>query len=473
MRLFLFFSIDLKCLIWLITIKENQKGFKMKKTLLSVLIAATGIANAQTISPFVIEGTDANPDQYSFHARIVDITDPENIKDFCGGTIVSDQFILTAANCLADDSNSLILEKENLGIVIKNFDTKNTYIEEIKTIRKIYTHDEFANPNETTSENDIALIELEVAITDNVSSVVLPETTDYDSFYGTNLTVETLGLGLVNQDQHEEIEDADSPTVVQVGHNKIIGQDFCSAILSLKNDDKKFCTVSEFGDGLHYLEGIQHPVTNEVEAYSFGGEHLYAIDHAVQDISIYLPADGDDTEYVPFHDQEDPALNGDINKATGKSCYGDEGSYVGYVNTDGDNVQLGIVSTITGECRLDNPVMITRLNDFTGEGITGDDLTWYSNIIYGNQLSFDPTAENNFGHSFGDTNFICQKEEDCYYVEPEEPTEPENPEEPTEPTEPVDPDQPFESNDDSGGSTNLLTLFGLAVIATRRLKKKQ
>lgn len=52
--------------------------------------------NKNKIVPLVIGGNDAKDGQVPYQVSLLD----ENIKHFCGGSIIADEWILTAAHCV-------------------------------------------------------------------------------------------------------------------------------------------------------------------------------------------------------------------------------------------------------------------------------------------------------------------------------------------------------------------------------------
>lgn len=457
----------------------------MKKTLLcsTMLLALSAQAN-NLIDPLIIEGENADFTEYNFHARLINLNTGE---DFCSGVILTDKQILTTGHCLANEENSeLLLQENELGVVIKNFNTKNTYTEEIKAVEDIIVHDRF-NQDVAYRENDIALITLKHSITDNVSSIELAMDIHDNETFDNDTLVDIVGMGFTHIDFIDQAEN-EGTTLLRVGKNKILKESQCFSIAPPKPHLKTFCAVSEKGDGLHYLEGIQNWFTKEHLAYRFG-DALYVLDHEnytfslIMELDEFLDSVPIEQEFVEeFVSYEDPIDlnndgrfgNGDKNEPVGLACSGDGGSSLSYVDNSGKRILLGLVAYTPEDCSLDNPVIFTRISRFNDTTFTAS--TWLKNNIDGSPLIYDTNADNNFGHSFGDNNFVCAESGNCLATPPTDDGTGDDTETPDNGngegdngSEDKEEDR-WKDNSGGGGTIGLFTLFGLALFSLRRKK---
>lgn len=112
----------------------------------------------------IIGGKDAKVGQFPYQVslRFVD-------KHRCGGSILNNRFILTAAHCVDSDE---VLDPSSLYVVLGEIDLdKNGYR---VNVANITVHSEW---NMFTLINDIALIRTaeEIIFTDNVQPIALPK----------------------------------------------------------------------------------------------------------------------------------------------------------------------------------------------------------------------------------------------------------------------------------------------------------
>jgi secreted trypsin-like serine protease len=143
-------------------------------------MAALGVAPAYAI----VNGVNAAPGEFPHMAGLVDASSP---TVFCGGTLISDRYVLTAAGCLRSRQAS------NLVVLLGDHDYKSgtdTGNAAVYGVKRFVLHPSF---NSTTQENDIALIELVKPVTFNagVSPALLPPS----NLLFTNSVVEVTGWG--------------------------------------------------------------------------------------------------------------------------------------------------------------------------------------------------------------------------------------------------------------------------------------
>ncbi|KAK9888036.1 hypothetical protein WA026_000316 [Henosepilachna vigintioctopunctata] len=114
----------------------------------------------------VIGGTPASPSEFPFMAAL-GFGDDKNIKWLCGGSLISEKFVLTAAQCTVSrdfgNANTIRLGTTKLTTSIGEHPAQDI------AVKKIHIHPEYVN---RIRYNDIALIELAKEV--NFSSSVYP-----------------------------------------------------------------------------------------------------------------------------------------------------------------------------------------------------------------------------------------------------------------------------------------------------------
>ncbi|MCS0293602.1 S1 family peptidase [Vibrio alginolyticus] len=147
----------------------------MKKTLVAFLIGLTLPATtiADTLEPVqndvstrIIGGEPANTSDWKFIASLVRKGQPTSIGHFCGGSFLGGKYVLTAAHCVEG------LNADDIDIVLGLYDQNNESQSQRIAVNNIYSHNEY---NSNTTNNDIALIELERNIDSATIDLATPE----------------------------------------------------------------------------------------------------------------------------------------------------------------------------------------------------------------------------------------------------------------------------------------------------------
>ncbi|XP_044729853.1 venom serine protease 34-like [Chrysoperla carnea] len=179
----------------------------------------------------IVGGVDTGVNEYPMMAGLVDF---EEVSVFCGSTIISRNYVLTAAHCLVN------AELNNTGILVGDWNL-NTGTDTPKS--KIYNSAEFLihrDFNSQTFENDIALVKTTkpIAFSLEVGPACLPilyQTTNFVGTYVTELGWGTLGFGYAPSD------------VLQKVDLRVISLEVCKQTYS-SVQNRQFCTYTDNKD---------------------------------------------------------------------------------------------------------------------------------------------------------------------------------------------------------------------------------
>ncbi|XP_018027807.1 chymotrypsinogen B-like [Hyalella azteca] len=138
--------------------------------------------------PRIVDGVYANIHEYPWQVALFYITPGKNKSKsafFCGASLISDSFVLTAAHCVLGSSKRADRIRAILGDhdLSTRKETDSTY----RDIRRIIFNVHY---RADTVRNDIALLQLEkpVMFSSSINPVLLPWALD-DTFEGLNATV--------------------------------------------------------------------------------------------------------------------------------------------------------------------------------------------------------------------------------------------------------------------------------------------
>lgn len=133
-----------------------------------------------TIGARVTGGQEANPNQFPYQAGLV-VTLPTQ-ESFCGGSLISINYVLTAAHCLDTSTFASVL----LGAHNVSMNSETTRQIQLLGTRHFKIHE---NYNATQYQFDIALLQLTSPVTLNsaVSLINLPRLAQADTSFAANV----------------------------------------------------------------------------------------------------------------------------------------------------------------------------------------------------------------------------------------------------------------------------------------------
>ncbi len=140
---------------------------------------------------------------------------------FCGGSILNEQYIITAATCLIDRMNNL----SSISVCAGTNRLSGT-CRQRREIKNVFNHPSYKHE---TFENDIALIQVKVPfnfIDKSIARICLPNTTHSDQYPETGTDVIAVGWGQNEAGQH--------PDTLQQVTIQVVDEftDTCDSILS-------------------------------------------------------------------------------------------------------------------------------------------------------------------------------------------------------------------------------------------------
>lgn len=126
--------------------------------LISPIFAASWQSRKSGFKPRIIHGKDAQPGQFKYMASLREVEqlgdDYVNYKHFCGGAVISENWIITAAHCFTDE-----LDTANIRIVVGT-----NYIETVGLmyeVERVIKHNDYYN----FLKDDISLLQTKSQIT--------------------------------------------------------------------------------------------------------------------------------------------------------------------------------------------------------------------------------------------------------------------------------------------------------------------
>lgn len=138
--------------------------------------------------PQIIGGEPADPGEYRFMAAILreDIAGTDYDKQFCGGSLIASDWVLTAAHCVLDEPASSLAVAVDRTVLSSNQGQR-------RAVAAVFVHPSFRQPSSLA--HDAALLRLAQPV--NISPIALAGPAD-DVFEAAGTPLTVIGWGNVN-----------------------------------------------------------------------------------------------------------------------------------------------------------------------------------------------------------------------------------------------------------------------------------
>lgn len=190
--------------------------------------AAEALGASLNIQARVTGGEIAVNNQFPYQAGLV-ITLPSQ-QSFCGGSLISSNFVLTAGHCLDTSTMATVL----LGAHDVSMASENTRAIQLIMARNFRIHESY---NSTQYQNDIALLQLNapVQVTSAIQIIALPRWSQVDTtFTNSRATVSGWGRYLDTVDEFS--------TVLRYVDLTVLDNSGCTPFFGVAVTNMKVCT---------------------------------------------------------------------------------------------------------------------------------------------------------------------------------------------------------------------------------------
>lgn len=186
------------------------------------------IINDLNISGKVLGGSDADPGAWPSVVTLVR-AGPFTLQSslFCGGTVVAERWVMTAAHCLYD-TYGRVEEPSTIRVVTGVYDLVDDAAAEEVVVTNIIIHPDYDNSMELPPD-DIALLELATAVDAPANDLFAADSSDYTGQYGT-----IVGWGAMHYDSIT-YQASDFPTTLQQAQVPLVSREQCNALNSYQD----------------------------------------------------------------------------------------------------------------------------------------------------------------------------------------------------------------------------------------------
>ncbi|NTS77189.1 trypsin-like serine protease [Catenovulum sp. SM1970] len=190
--------------------KQNKHKFNLKKAIIlaltagySLLPTSVSAESQQVVDPQIVGGKPTTPGSRPYQVALL-----MNGRQGCGGTLISSQWVLTAAHCLDNVSTSSLTVRVGAHSISAN-DGQTI------GVSQIIKHEYWAGANGIRSGNDIGLLRLASPAPANITPASLPTQALADQYAGVGQYITVSGWGLTyNQGSPSDtLREVDLPVI--------------------------------------------------------------------------------------------------------------------------------------------------------------------------------------------------------------------------------------------------------------------
>ncbi|KAJ2402806.1 hypothetical protein GGI23_000442 [Coemansia sp. RSA 2559] len=165
-----------------------------------------------SIQKRIVGGTAVSNNEYPFAVHLVTTYGTEQF--LCGGAIIDNSYIVTAAHCLMNENTNAVAEAGQVSVC---YGSSNLNNQKCTTAREVTIHPEF---NLQKLVNDIAIIQISsLSFSSSVASIPI-----YTGKLPENTELVTMGWGMTNSSDQNSLPNALLSTDIKIGSPEVCSQ---------------------------------------------------------------------------------------------------------------------------------------------------------------------------------------------------------------------------------------------------------